>query len=144
MVGVIVIGVIAGVIAATVFAVIPWAQDQAASQSIDAVVTAESVAFAFDDDGVQQYLSEVALGTGGAGGESLLTASGKLVIVLGAGGTTYTAYSLSSTGKVFATTSASPTVRTEYASIAAANTAIGALVGALSAPSDVLTFTPAP
>jgi type II secretory pathway pseudopilin PulG len=42
MVGIIVIGLIGGVIAATVFAVIPWAQDNAAKQQVDAVVTAQS------------------------------------------------------------------------------------------------------
>jgi type II secretory pathway pseudopilin PulG len=42
MVGVIVIGLIGGVIAATVFSVIPWAQDSAAKQQLDSVVSAES------------------------------------------------------------------------------------------------------
>jgi type II secretory pathway pseudopilin PulG len=43
MVGIIVIGIIGGVIAATVFAVIPWAQDNAAKQSLQAVKIAEDV-----------------------------------------------------------------------------------------------------
>lgn len=43
MVGIIVIGLIGGVIAATVFAVIPWAQDNAAKQQLDAVYQAENV-----------------------------------------------------------------------------------------------------
>lgn len=42
MVGVIVVGLIGGVIAATIFAVIPWAQDQAAKQQLDNIVTAEN------------------------------------------------------------------------------------------------------
>jgi len=42
MVGIIVIGLIGGVIAATVFAVIPWAQDNAAKQQLDSVASAES------------------------------------------------------------------------------------------------------
>lgn len=42
MVGVIVIGLIGGVIAATIFAVIPWAQDNAAKQQIDNVSAAQS------------------------------------------------------------------------------------------------------
>ena len=37
MVGVIVVGLIGGVIAATVFAVIPWAQDNAAKQQLDSL-----------------------------------------------------------------------------------------------------------
>jgi hypothetical protein len=42
MVGIIVIGLIGGVIAATIFAVIPWAQDNAAKQQLDSVVAAQS------------------------------------------------------------------------------------------------------
>ena len=42
MVGIIVIGLIGGVIAATVFAVIPWAQDNAAKQQLDSIVAAQS------------------------------------------------------------------------------------------------------
>lgn len=42
MVGIIVIGLIGGVIAATVFAVIPWAQDNAAKQQLDSVAAAQS------------------------------------------------------------------------------------------------------
>ena len=42
MVGIVVIGLIGGVIAATVFAVIPWTQDNAAKQQLDAIVVAES------------------------------------------------------------------------------------------------------
>ena len=42
MVGILAIGLIGGVIAATVFAVIPWTQDNAAKQQLDAVVAAQS------------------------------------------------------------------------------------------------------
>lgn len=42
MVGIIVIGLIGGVIAATVFAVIPWAQDNAAKQQLDSIASAQS------------------------------------------------------------------------------------------------------
>ena len=42
MVGIIVIGLIGGVISATVFAVIPWAQDSAAKQQLDSVAVAQS------------------------------------------------------------------------------------------------------
>jgi hypothetical protein len=49
MVGIIVIGLIGGVIAATVFAVIPWAQDNAAKQQLDAVVTAQSAKAGMND-----------------------------------------------------------------------------------------------
>jgi hypothetical protein len=49
MVGIIVIGLIGGVIAATVFAVIPWAQDNAAKQQLDAVNTAQSARAGLND-----------------------------------------------------------------------------------------------
>jgi type II secretory pathway pseudopilin PulG len=49
MVGIIVIGLIGGVIAATVFAVIPWAQDNAAKQQLDAVNTAQSAKAGLND-----------------------------------------------------------------------------------------------
>lgn len=42
MVGIVVIGLIGGVIAATIFAVIPWAQDNAAKNQLDAIATAQS------------------------------------------------------------------------------------------------------
>ena len=42
MVGIIVIGLIGGVIAATVFAVIPWTQDNAAKQQLGSVMQAEN------------------------------------------------------------------------------------------------------
>jgi type II secretory pathway pseudopilin PulG len=42
MVGIIVIGLVGGVIAATVFAVVPWAQDNAARQQLDNVGSAQN------------------------------------------------------------------------------------------------------
>lgn len=42
MVGIIVIGLIGGVVASTVFAVIPWTQDNAAKQQLDSITAAES------------------------------------------------------------------------------------------------------
>jgi len=41
IVGIVAIGIIGGVIAATIFAIIPWAQDNAAKQALSAVATAE-------------------------------------------------------------------------------------------------------
>ena len=60
MVGVLVIGIIGAVIAATVFAVIPWSQDQAAQQNLDAIKTAESVQYAKSaaDNGKAVYLPD--------------------------------------------------------------------------------------
>lgn len=42
MVGILVIGLIGGVIAATVFVIIPWAQDRAAKQQVGSIVAAQS------------------------------------------------------------------------------------------------------
>lgn len=51
MVGIIVIGIIGGVIAATIFAVVPWAQDNAAKASLSAVQQAENVYSGLDASG---------------------------------------------------------------------------------------------
>lgn len=48
MVGVIVISLIGGVIGATVFAVIPWAQDHAAKQQLQSIAVAQNVYAGFD------------------------------------------------------------------------------------------------
>jgi hypothetical protein len=116
MIGVIVIGVIAGVIAATVFAVIPWAQDRAANASLDAVKTAESVSYTMQTSatGAGRYSSSSQLKTDG------YLPPSKTVIVFG-NTTVYKAFSLSATGAVFYQTSASPTVITRYANLTDAN-----------------------
>ena len=50
MVGIIVIGMIGGVIAATVFTVIPWAQDNAAQQQLDSVAAAQAAYIGYSAD----------------------------------------------------------------------------------------------
>ena len=50
MTGIIVIGLIGGVIAATVFAVIPWAQDNAAKQQLDSIAAAQAAYFSLSLD----------------------------------------------------------------------------------------------
>lgn len=68
MVGIIVIGIIGGVIAATVFAVIPWAQDNAAKATLKNVATAESAYRGFSaEKGVDAYANDVELRTGAFG-----------------------------------------------------------------------------
>ena len=73
MVGVLVIGIIGGVIAATVFAVVPWSQDQAAQADLGQVRQAEGVyaaahAGGFADLATLQGPSSFA-GGGGAPGQ---------------------------------------------------------------------------
>lgn len=118
MVGVIVIGIIGGVIAAAVFAVIPWSQDKAATQALDAVKTAESVTYAFGaESGTSSYLDYAGITTGdgtGAGSKPLLQKSDNIAIdvTTAADGSTpasYQAYSKSATGKIFELDSADPT-----------------------------------
>lgn len=50
MVGIIVIGMVGGIIAATVFAIIPWSQDKAAKQQLDSVVSAQQAFFGLSAD----------------------------------------------------------------------------------------------
>lgn len=59
MVGIIVIGVIGGVIAASVFTVIPWAQDNAAKHQLDSIVAAESAYKGFTSDSPPALLAPV-------------------------------------------------------------------------------------
>ena len=62
MVGIIVIGLIGGVIAATVFAVIPWSQDNAAKQQLDSIATAENTYRGFASEaGQDSYANKDAL-----------------------------------------------------------------------------------
>jgi type II secretory pathway pseudopilin PulG len=127
MVGVIVIGVIAGTIAATVFAVIPWSQDKAAKQSLDSVNQAESVAFAQSTDkGAGKYLDSATITTvDGAGQAPGLLQASKSVLIK-SNGTGYIAVSKSPTGKFFATTDKNPNTPAEYATLAALNAAFPA------------------
>lgn len=50
MVGIIVIGLIGGIIAATVFAIIPWSQDNAAKQQLDSIATAQDAFLGLSSD----------------------------------------------------------------------------------------------
>ncbi|WP_139195044.1 hypothetical protein [Curtobacterium sp. MCBA15_001] len=131
MVGIIVIGLIGGVIAATVFAVIPWAQDNAAKASLASVVTAENVysglAASPDADnsaslvGASVSTRTVAQAESGknfATYDQLLDQGliGKPSQYLGAAtgqdGSCYVAASLSQTGKVFYTENGGKTQQT--------------------------------
>ena len=96
MVGVLVIGIIGGVISATVFAVIPWTQDQAALQNLDAVRTAESVHRGLDNSGSYKFADYDSLVTA-----KHIQASTTTVATTDAAGTCYVAASKSATGKVY-------------------------------------------
>lgn len=108
MVGIIVIGLIGGVIASTVFVVIPWSQDNAAKQQLDSVVSAESAYFGLSADN-PPALPAGAKANSFANSTELATAQ-----LLGTGpnycaittddGKGYTAYSKSASGAVFTVT----------------------------------------
>jgi surface protein len=118
MVGVIVLGVIAGVIAATVFAVIPWAQDNAAKADLGAIRDAQSVARVQEGSflTVPQLVEKGYLpaGTTASGDIGVNTASvgapASVDTLMGSvddAGDCYLAASTSATGKIFYTTSKS-------------------------------------
>lgn len=99
MVGVIVIGVIAGVIAATVSAVIPWSQNAAAKQGLDAVRTAEGVAYVQDSK-----FSDFA----GLVSATRIQASTTVNVATDTGGTCYVAVAKSAAGPAYYSTDKSP------------------------------------
>jgi hypothetical protein len=146
MVGIIVIGLIGGVIAATVFAVIPWAQDNAAKQQLDSVASAESAYIGLsttDNTGAgqsQSFASLVGNTITGSDGNALFDAtplnSGatpKLAVSASGSGTSahYGAAIRSASGKVFYITDAK-TQPTNQATTAATTTDSTTAVAAVS------------
>jgi len=109
MVGIIVIGLIGGVIAATVFAVIPWAQDNAAKQQLDSVASAQSAYIGLSTDAnngvVTTTDSKGSFGTGAQLKTANLfdAANANVTVVAGGSGSTahYGAAVTSPSGKVF-------------------------------------------
>ena len=108
MVGIIVIGLIGGVIAATVFAVIPWSQDNAAKQQLDSVSSAQKAYFGLS----ASDLSQLPAGAkANSYADSPLLAQAKLLAlgedycsVPSSDGSGFSAYSQSTSGKVFSLT----------------------------------------
>ena len=116
MVGILVIGMIGGIIAATVFAIIPWTQDRAAKQQLDSVAVAQSAYKAKASSPTPQdgyvpnsYASSALLK------ETGLLAEGSNYCTLPQNGNEgYIAFAMSASGKVFSITNAntSPTLHT--------------------------------
>jgi hypothetical protein len=132
MVGIIVIGLIGGVIAATVFAVIPWAQNNAAKQQLDSVVAAESSYRGLSadkdtnlqnavssptsqSDPNQVVLNSTFTGSAGLAVNNLLTTNpnGLYCVIATTDGKDYHAYSKSGSGQWYYATSGK-TQPTEY------------------------------
>lgn len=106
MVGVIVIGLIGGVVASTVFAVIPWAQDKAAKQQLDSISTAQSAHAGFTaSDGAWQFGTVNVEPMTNLAGDSLMGANPERYCSLTTNvGENYVSYSKSATGKLFMAT----------------------------------------
>lgn len=107
MVGIIVIGLIGGVIAATVFAVIPWSQDKAAKQQLESIHTAENALYGLSNDAdiaLKGGAAKASFGNSvGLDANSFLTLSstGMYCAVASPDGKDYHAYSKSGSGKWF-------------------------------------------
>lgn len=138
MVGVIVVALVAGAVGATVFAVIPWAQNQAARSDLDAVKQAESVAKLPDPSRPARgkYLPKARdLTVAGADpinlvSEQLMPDKISISVGVGTGNTCYIGVSRSQTGDFFWLDSLTPAVhdwKTDKAS--ACDAGLDALIG---------------
>lgn len=105
MVGVLVIGLIGGVIAATVFAVIPWAQDAAAKHQLESIHTAENAYFGFSSASLSSLPVGAKQNSFAASAEleiaGLLAQNKNYCAAVPTDNKTYSAYSLSATGKIW-------------------------------------------
>jgi len=132
MVGIIVIGLIGGVIAATVFAVIPWAQDNAAKQQLDSVVAAQSAYVGLSADDGAGNVGQIKFGSAAdLTTKNLFDANAaKVSIATNGQGTAahYGAAIASSSGKVYYVTD-KKTQPTGVDTAAAAKTAVVAVTG---------------
>lgn len=109
MVGVVVIGMIGGVISATVFSVIPWAQDKAAQAQLGSLHSAQSAYYGLSSDpsstlptGAPRnsfYDSE------GLAAANLMPVGTNYCTIPTNGGKDYDAYSKSASGKIFKSSS---------------------------------------
>jgi surface protein len=108
MVGIIVIGLIGGVIAATVFTVIPWTQDNAAKHQLDSVTAAESAYFGLSADNPPALPAGAKANSFGNSAElqaaNLLTTGKTYCVTTPADGKSYTGFSQSASGKVWSST----------------------------------------
>jgi len=97
IVGIIVVGVLAGITSVTVLGIIPWAQNNSARQALTSLSTAQnSYKQAYDVYGTQAQLVD----------KKLLAVNDKTCSTISADGLTYSSASKSTTGKMFANSSA--------------------------------------
>jgi len=135
MVGIIIIGLIGGVIAATVFAVIPWSQDKAAKQQLESIHTAENALYGLSSDANVDLKGNVGNATftdsARLDANNLLTlnTAGQYCVVQTSDGKDYHAYSHSGSGKWFVATNSSKTPQVLADGIVPCVPATGASVG---------------
>lgn len=103
MVGIIVIGLIGGVIAATVFAVIPWTQDNAAKQQLDSVVSAENAYMGLSSASPLPagYIANSYTDSAGLASAGLLTTNPKYCVVPTNSGKGFQGFAASSSGSIW-------------------------------------------
>lgn len=108
MVGVLVVGLIGGVIAATVFAVIPWAQDNAAKQQLDPIVQAQNAYYGLSSTTPSPlppgYSPNSFSDSIGLASAALLPTNKKYCVITTDGGQGYQAFSASTSGTVWSVT----------------------------------------
>lgn len=114
MVGIIVIGLVGGVIAGTVFAVIPWAQDNAAKQQLESVEAAQSAYMGLTSAVPMAVQGPADMHIANTYGDSAqLSAAGLLLespdycVITTGEGKGYQSFSKSSSGQVFTITNQS-------------------------------------
>jgi type II secretory pathway pseudopilin PulG len=145
MVGIIVIGLIGGVIAATVFAVIPWSQDKAAKHQLESIHTAENALFGLSADPSTALQGGVGANTftnsDGLAANSLLIKNPNYCVVHTKNGKDYMAFSKSASGKIWSAKNSKKTPVVYTATILPC-TADGAYDPAIGGTSPNLTYTP--
>lgn len=105
MVGIIVIGLIGGIIAATVFVVIPWTQDNAAKQQLDSIVQAENAYYGLSSADPSPlpvgYTSNSFTDSAGLDTAKLLATNPKYCVVTADAGKSFNAFSASASGSIW-------------------------------------------
>ena len=128
MVGVLVLGIISAVVAATVFTVIPWSQNRAAMASLDSVRTAEDAT---------RVLEDAYLNFAGLVAAQRISSSPSVNVAVDAAGLCFIAVSASDTGNIYHSSNLRPQALL-YAS--------GDVSGCADLPAlvDTVRITPAP
>lgn len=105
MVGIIVIGLIGGIIASTIFVVIPWAQDNAAKQQLDSIVQAENAYMGLSSASPSPlpagYSENSFTDSSGLANAKLLATNPKYCVITKDNGKGFQAFSASASGTIW-------------------------------------------